>query len=180
MESLKIVLASVLAAILYGIIHDQITARVCVEYFSVFHPPVFGTQSPALLALGWGVIATWWVGAFLGIVLAITARAGSRPKLGAAALLSPIAKLLAVMAMCALTSAVIGYVLARNGMIFPPEWVALSIPPPRYARFMADWWAHGASYGVGIIGGIVVCVAQYRKRRRDVLDPQEKSIDPRA
>jgi hypothetical protein len=54
-EHLKIILACVAAAIIYGILHDQITARVCVEYFTIFHPPVFATQSPTLLAFGWGV-----------------------------------------------------------------------------------------------------------------------------
>ena len=63
MEFAKIVLLSVLAAVGYGIAHDSVTAHVCVEYFSVAHPPIFGgTHSPILLALGWGVIATWWVG----------------------------------------------------------------------------------------------------------------------
>jgi hypothetical protein len=52
MESLKIVFASIAAAILYGIVHDQFTARICVEYFTVFHPPVFATQSPTLLGIG--------------------------------------------------------------------------------------------------------------------------------
>jgi hypothetical protein len=92
-ESLKICFVSICAAILYGVIHDQITARVCLEYFTVFHPPIFETQSPTLLALGWGVIATWWMGAFLGVLLAIAARVGSRPKLSAVNLLKPIGKL---------------------------------------------------------------------------------------
>ena len=64
-ETLKIILLCVAAAILYGIIHDQFTARICVEYFTIFHPPVFPTQSPTLLGIGWGIIATWWMGAFL-------------------------------------------------------------------------------------------------------------------
>ena len=58
MESLKIVVGRVLAAILYGIVHDQFTARICVEYFTVFHLSIFQTHSPTLLAYGWGVIAT--------------------------------------------------------------------------------------------------------------------------
>ena len=81
MESLKIVLVCIAAAVLYGIVHDQFTARACIEYFTVFHPPVFRTQSPTLLGFGWGIIATWWVGAILGVLLALTARAGPRPKL---------------------------------------------------------------------------------------------------
>jgi hypothetical protein len=58
-ESLKIILLCIVAAIVYGILHDQVTARVCVEYFTIGHPPIFHTDDPTLLALGWGVIATW-------------------------------------------------------------------------------------------------------------------------
>src|SRR5438270_14091473 len=102
MEFLKIIVICVVAAIAYGIIHDQITARICVEYFTIFHPPVFSTQSPTLLGIGWGIIATWWVGAFLGILLAIRARAGSKQFLRAAELIRPISTLLRVMALSAL------------------------------------------------------------------------------
>jgi hypothetical protein len=71
MEYLKIVLLVVMAG--YGIVHDQITARICIEYFTVFHPPVFRTENPTLLGLGWGVIATWWLGAIMGVLLATAA-----------------------------------------------------------------------------------------------------------
>lgn len=50
MESLKIILLYILAAIVYGICHDQVTARVCVEYFTIGHPPIFHTDSPTLKA----------------------------------------------------------------------------------------------------------------------------------
>ena len=59
MKSLLIIGTTILCCVIYGIIHDQITARLCVEYFTVFHPPVFATQNPTLLGLGWGIIATW-------------------------------------------------------------------------------------------------------------------------
>jgi hypothetical protein len=166
MESLKIVLASIAAAILYGIVHDQFTARICVEYFTIFHPPVFATDSPTLLGIGWGIIATWWVGAFLGVLLAIAARAGSRPKLRAAALLASVGKLLLVMAAFAVSFGLTGFLSARRGLISPPMWVAISLAPSAHARFMADWWAHSASYASGFIGGIVVCLTTFRKRAR--------------
>jgi hypothetical protein len=41
METCKIVFLSVAAAILYGILQDQVTARICVEYFTIGHLPVF-------------------------------------------------------------------------------------------------------------------------------------------
>jgi hypothetical protein len=164
LESLKIVLVCVAAAICYGIVHDQFTARICLEYFTVFHAPIFSTQSPTLLGLGWGIIATWWVGAFLGIMLAVVARGGSRPKLTAIALLRPIGKLLLTMAACAALSGFLGFVLAENNLISPPDWVAGSLPATAHSRFMADWWAHNASYLSGFLGGIGVCVILFRKR----------------
>jgi hypothetical protein len=163
-ESLKIVLVCVAAAVCYGIIHDQFTARICIEYFTVFHPPVFATHSPTLQGIGWGIIATWWVGAFLGIMLAVAARAGSRPKLTAVALLRPIGKLLLTMAACAALSGFLGFVLAESNIIYPPNWVATSLPATAHSRFMADWWAHNASYLSGFLGGIVVCVIAFRRR----------------
>ena len=164
LESFKILIVSILSAVFYGIVHDQVTARICVEYFSVFHPPVFATQSPTLLGLGWGIIATWWVGAFLGLLLAIAARAGSRPKLRASALINPIGRLLLAMAASALLSGLFGFLLARHGTVAPPHWVISQLAPAKWDRFMADWWAHSASYAVGFFGGIVVCVSQYRRR----------------
>jgi hypothetical protein len=166
MESLKIVLASIAAAILYGVVHDQFTARICIEYFTVFHPPVFVTKSPTLLALGWGIIATWWVGAVLGFMLSFAARVGSRPKLPATALIRPIGKLLLVMAACATASGLIGFVLTSRGVIDQPLAVASQLTQSTNARFMADWWAHSASYAVGLFGGIALCIAQYRRRLR--------------
>ncbi len=60
MDSLKIILLSIAAAVAYGIIHDQITARICVEYFTIGHPPVFGTDDPTLLGIGWGMSGCSW------------------------------------------------------------------------------------------------------------------------
>lgn len=163
-ETLKILAMCIFAAIFYGVLHDQITAHVCVEYFTVFHPPIFATQSPTWLAFGWGIIATWWVGAFLGIWLAIAGRAGSKCKLSARMLSKPVGKLLLAMGGGALLAGLLGYFLTRRGVIFAPEWVSTNLASTAHARFMGDWWAHNASYAVGIIGGIALCVAQYRKR----------------
>src|SRR5262245_33637640 len=102
MQSLGIVLMCIFAAVIYGIIHDQITARICVEYFTIGHPPIFGTDDPTLLGIGWGIFATWWVGLLLGVPLAMVARVGSRPKRPLGSLVRPILFLMAVMAMCAL------------------------------------------------------------------------------
>ena len=164
MAWLKIVLLCLGAAVVYGIIHDQITARVCVEYFTVGHPPVFGTEDPTLLGLGWGVLATWWVGLLLGLALAVAARAGSRPRRSAKSLFRPVVKLLVVMAVCALIAGAAGWLLARNGVVYLVGSIATELPPERHAQFVADLWAHSASYGVGCIGGLVVVGCVWRSR----------------
>jgi hypothetical protein len=86
-----IIVLCIVAAVIYGVVHDQITARICVEYFTIGHPPVFGTDDPTLLGLGWGVIATWWVGLILGVLLALSSRVGSWPQLSAKQLVRPLA-----------------------------------------------------------------------------------------
>jgi hypothetical protein len=100
------------------------------------------------------------------MLLALAARAGSRPKLAAAALIRPIGKVLLVMASCAAISGLTGFCLARRGLISPPELVTNSLPLSAGPRFMADWWAHGASYAVGFFGGIILAATQYRRRKR--------------
>ena len=51
MEYVKIVAFCVAAAIAYGILHDQVTAHLCVEYFTIAHPPVFHTESASVMSL---------------------------------------------------------------------------------------------------------------------------------
>ena len=53
----KIVAASILLAIVYGLIQDQITIRICPEYFTIFHPNPLQIEDITLLALFWGVAA---------------------------------------------------------------------------------------------------------------------------
>lgn len=160
MEALKIIALCVLAGALYGVIHDQITARVCLEYFTVYHPDIFHTHSATLLAFGWGVLATWWVSLILGIFLAIAARAGSSPKATAADLTPKLLRLLVVMALCAVVAGISGYFLQGFGM----EYYATNIPKQIRHNFYADLWAHNVSYLSGFIGGIVTCIAVWRGR----------------
>jgi hypothetical protein len=165
MEALKIAFICVAAAVLYGIVHDQFTARICVEYFTVFHALIFHTQSPTWLGIGWGIVATWWVGVFFSIPLILAARAGSRPALRASELMPSIGRLLLFMAVTAMLSGVTGYALARTGVL-DTDWLSFSPSRSVRCRFIADWWAHTASYASAFVGGAVLCALTYRKRRR--------------
>lgn len=161
---MRIVLFATMAAIVYGVLHDLVTANLCVEYFTVAHPPVFPTRSPVLLALGWGVIATWWVGLGLGIGLALAARIGSAPKMKPAELRRPIVLLMIATGIAAVVSGAIGAALAAAGFpAVPDPWPTL-IPADRLVAFSADAWAHMASYGIGAVGGLVIIVRTLRRR----------------
>lgn len=166
MQFVAIVILCIASAIAYGILHDQITARVCVEYFTIGHAPIFQTDDPTLLGIGWGILATWWVGLFLGVPLALAARLGSRPKRSAGSLVRPIAWLLGVMATCALVAGVVGWTLARLGVVHLVGPIAAAVPSDRHVPFLADLWAHLTSYGIGFLGGVVVIVHVWRSRGR--------------
>jgi hypothetical protein len=166
MSAWRIISLCFVAAIAYGIVHDQITARICVEYFTIGHPPVFDTDSPTLLGLGWGVIATWWVGLLLGLMLAFAALRGSRPKRTARSLVGPVAILLVWMGTLAAVAGVLGFLAANLGWVRLVEPFASRVPVERHALFIADLWAHSASYLVGFVGGLILIRRVWRSRQR--------------
>ncbi|MEW6236110.1 MAG: hypothetical protein AB1656_12050 [Candidatus Omnitrophota bacterium] len=164
MQAFYIILLAITSSVIYGVLHDQITARICIEYFTIGHPPVFHTDSPTLIGLGWGVIASWWVGLLLGVPLAYAARAGAWPKRSASSLIRPMAILMLSAGLAALLAGVIGYILARNGIAFLPHHMASRIPQEKQIAFMTDLWAHSASYAAGFAGGMILIAYVYFSR----------------
>lgn len=138
------------------------------EYLTIGHPRIIETSSPTLLALVWGVVATWWVGLPLGALLAVCARARGTEasKLGARDLVRPLALLFAVMAAGSVAAGFAGHAAAGEGVVFLLEPLASRVPPDRHAAFIAALWAHGAAYAIGILGGLVLCAWVIRRRRR--------------
>jgi hypothetical protein len=150
-EALKIIALTVGLSCAYGIVHDQITARVCIEYFTIGHvSPANIPWTPTVLGLFWGIVATWWVGVLLGIPLTICARVGPWPKRTARELLRPLLLLLAITFTCAMT----GLLVARlTGFTVPRHILSERLPDDRVAVFSADLVTHNLSYGVGLFGG---------------------------
>jgi hypothetical protein len=171
MQFFAIVLMSVAAAVLYGVLHDQVTIRVCLEYFTVFHPKILDDPSPTLLAATWGVLATWWVGLPLGFLLAMAARFGSGTQRTAAELWPSLARLLLLMGSPAAIACVAGFLAHRAGWAEMPVGWASRIPPDRHDNFLAAWWAHHTSYGFAAIGGLWLVGRTAAKRRRAPAKP---------
>ncbi|HYE21462.1 MAG TPA: hypothetical protein VEA69_23645 [Tepidisphaeraceae bacterium] len=180
MEFVRIVALCVVAAVVYGIVHDQVTARVCVEYFTIGHAPVFDTADPTLLGLGWGVIATWWVGLILGVALAACAVAGRRPVFGAGRLVRPLVVMLLIVGALAAVAGFVGHAAASVRAVWLLEPMASRVPMEKHAAFLADLWAHSASYIGGFVGGVVLCVyvLVWRSRAaRRLAEPPVQSSD---
>ena len=168
MQSAAIIVLCIVAACGYGIVHDQVAARICIEYFTVGHPQILTvpTESPTVLGFDWGIVATWWVGLGLGIPLAVAAQFGSRPKRSVGDLFRPVGILLAITGMLGVVAGVIGSVLAARGWVILSGPIADRIPAEHHAGFLADLFAHNTSYFAGSVGGVVLIVRTWRSRGR--------------
>ena len=168
-EGLRIVGLGVLVVGAYSLVHEQVTARISLTYFTVNHPPVFGgLQDPTLLGLIWGLVGIWGVGLPLSLLLAVAARGGRFPRLVARDLVRPLVGLLGVMVVVALLSGFIGYAGTR-----PKPAADYGVPQetPDARREAADRAplnavraSHQGSYAAGIAGGLAVCGLTFRRR----------------
>jgi hypothetical protein len=156
MQWLLVIVIAVAACIGYGVLHDQITARICVEYFTVGHAPIIGTDDPTLLGLGWGVLGTWWVGLLLGVPLATFARIGKRPQRSPLSLVPPILVLLMCTAIVAALAGAVGFIAALNGWVWLVPGIASRLPQERHTPFLVALWMHNASYTAGFVGGVLL------------------------
>jgi hypothetical protein len=163
MESIKIILFCIIAAVSYGIIHDEITAHICVEYFTVAHPPIFHTNSPLILGFAWGITATWWVALLLGCILAFVARSGTAPKIPVGSVISQVILVLSVTAISAAAVGMAAYLLTGSNQLFLPDY---AVPRSKHVAFFGVWAAHLTSYTVGICGGLATILNVWRTRTR--------------
>lgn len=173
MQAIAIIVVSLMAAVAYGIRHDQITARVCIEYFTIGHPQilVFRINSPTILGFVWGVAATWWEGVGLGIPLAAAARLGSRRKVGCSELVRPMLILMVVTGILAAIAGLVGYFAAVQGWVGLSGPLGAKVPADRHVAFLADAFAHSTSYFAGAIGGIILIVKTWTCRRFAATSP---------
>ncbi|WP_201381198.1 hypothetical protein [Ktedonobacter sp. SOSP1-52] len=163
--SIQIVLLTIGGVVAYGLLMDQVTAHLCVEYFTLGHIDYWNLQDPTFLALEWGVIATWWAGLCASIPVVLSARLfPQHPRLLASHLLRPLLVILIGMAGMTLVAGVVGYCMAQGGGVTLREPWASLVPPTQKALFLADEWAHTAAYGSGALGCIVLCCWSWRKR----------------
>lgn len=162
----RIVLLAIAGSVAFGIVHNMFTAHICLEYFTIGHVRLFDSNIPALHALAWGIVATWWMGLLLGLPLAFAARIGSWPTLDAADIAPTLRRVLLCVFACAALGFVIGWALAATKNIVLVDRFARSIPPDKHTAFLAVGAAHLTSYAAGTIAGLVLIMLTLLKRQR--------------
>jgi hypothetical protein len=162
-----IVLLCIAGAVAYAIIHDNITARLCIEYFTVGHRRAFRSDSPTLHALHWGVVATWWVGLGLGIVVACAARLGPREALAPREIVRPLLRTLMWLGAIAGMAASAMYVFTDSGQhqFHLPGPMFDRIPRDKHWAFAVCWASHVTSYYAGGAFALFLAIRRYRSRR---------------
>ena len=140
--------------------YHQITARICIEYFTVTHPKLIDSTSPTLIGLAWGVVATWWVGAISGVLLALSCRVGPRSRLTISWVLP---RLGVVLLITGLLAAIAGVMMARAPEFNVQEGIYAQQAVDRIPESQRDGWdvcfaVHNVSYLVGALSGAVLFV----------------------
>lgn len=157
-ESIKIVAGTVGLSVVYGIAHDLVTAHIEVEYFTKFHPHIIDSESPIAMALLWGVIATWWMGLFVGVALAGSAQVGRLPRLSSKLVLLRTAKCLIAVYVAAMLTLALG--LNTIHSVWPIPGL------DRNPRFSAVLITHNVSYLLSAAVAFGICLFNWRQRNR--------------
>jgi hypothetical protein len=156
------VLRLTLATCLLGIAMDMVTAHVAVEYFTVHHPHVVNSNSPIVMALVWGIGASWWFGAIAGVILWIYNRRRPVP-LPATKILGAAYKVLAVLWVVLMVILLVVYSAA--GLV-PGEHRGASFEHDR--RLVAVAVTHSTEYilGATAVVGLLIWVNRATRSAR--------------
>ena len=150
-----IILTTWASLTLFAILHDQITARLCPEYFTVAHPDnglpgLFHNPSPTILGFAWGIAASLGPGMLAGILLALSAQAGPHPPKPPRTVFLATLPLFALMGIIASFAGYLGHHLE---------------PLPDLRAFTAVLHAHRATYLTGTLGALLLAALLLFSRR---------------
>jgi len=147
---------------------DQVSARLCPEYFTVLHPPIPGLTDPTLLGICWGFIGGWWGGIVLGYAAGLVSTLGPRPPLSPRDFIKPL-----ILLMCTVgtVTALCGFSVWRHANMLSVSLEGMDglIPPERHRAALTVACYHFVAYASATLGGIVVCAwLRAERRKRDV------------
>jgi hypothetical protein len=154
----------------YGMLMDQVSVRLCPEYFTVLHNPIPGLTDPTLLGLAWGFLGAAGGGVAMGYLAGLTATIGRKPPLTTRELIIPMLLLVGGVTMA---TAVTGAIVAIHAATFEIHLDPLfqkRIPVERHHSLFTVACYHAAAYASAILGSIVLFdwIGRERTRRMRV------------
>lgn len=179
---------AVLAAVVYGVVNDQVTISLSPEYFTVFKRHQFGLlleslglgeAAPRVQAIAIGTAATWWFGLLLGLMVAVAGTWGRSPRLTTRQFLRAVGLVMLVTLGTSLVFGAVGYVRAPGLPGIGTEaaaryWPFLDGIREQRAAFGVGCWHDGAYLG-GLVGTIIACWRVWRWRRGYGLKPNRRA-----
>lgn len=175
-ECVKIVFLCIIASVVYGTVHDQITVRLCPAYFTewYFHAEVFQHPNLTVVGLFWGIVATWWVGLILGVPIAIVSIYGAVEWWTWRRSVKPLVLLIISLWI----TAAIGYWTSIL-LSFRADSEALGYFPETdqdLLRFSSVLVAHNVSYVAGAIGGLLIAWWIHCQRKKLVVIQSKQGV----
>ncbi len=165
-QIIYIILLCMAAAMLFGVVHNQFSARISTEYFTLGHRKLISSTSPTLMGIAWGIHPNWWVGMSLGVLLSVAGRAGKWPRRNARSLIKPLLFLFLASAIGSATAGILGHHLANTGVLDLYEPLYSEVPPEAHAAYIAALWMHTASYTVAAMGSFITALFVFTGRVR--------------
>lgn len=149
----------------FGMTMDQLSARLCPEYFTVLHPPIPNLTDPTLLGIAWGYLGSWWGGAVMGYVMGIVATAGTKhPPVSLRQLVVP---MLCIVAITVVGTLITGVAVWRHTEMLEvrfADWLDRAVPPERQRNAFIVANYHFAAYASAIVASVVMIVRVGIKR----------------
>lgn len=164
------ILIAVVMASLYGALHDQVTFTILPEYFTVFKFDQFGFQdwgnnNPRATTAWIGILATWWMGLFIGIFQSLVGLMHKDHKLMFRYVSNAILITLGITILFGIFGCIVGYFDYNSHLdcCFPYE-----IKDKR--SFIIVGAIHNYGYTGGQFGALAGIIYQLTKRRKTISD----------
>ena len=150
----------------YAMLQDQVSSRLCPEYFTIFHNPIPGLTDPNLVGIAWGFLGSWWGGAILGYSAGLTATLGDKPCLQ---LRNIVKGMLVLLGVVGIMTALGGFSVYRHAELFQITLCCepvQGVPEERRRNLFIVACYHLITYGTAIIGSVLLCLELARQRHR--------------
>jgi len=160
---LSTLLITIIIAVAFGILHDEITYTISPEYFTRFKLHQFHVGEAVPYRLGAAIVgfrATWWMGLMIGLTSGIICSLFPDPE----TMRKHIYKGIGLVFITTISISFLGFLYGKFYLgCHPPAWYYLPGNLTDQCNFIVAGTIHNASYSGGVIG-LILSVIYYTKQ----------------